>query len=40
MLLDGDVLSGYVTTGFTTERSYGNWSSYIRVERGEPESSR
>jgi hypothetical protein len=40
MLLDGDVLSGYVSTGFTTERSYGNWSSYIRVERGEPKSSR
>jgi CubicO group peptidase (beta-lactamase class C family) len=40
MLLDGDVLSGYVTTGFTTDRSYGNLSSYVRLERSGPESSR
>jgi CubicO group peptidase (beta-lactamase class C family) len=33
MLLDGDRLSGYVNTQFTTDRSYGNLSSYIRVER-------
>ncbi len=33
LLLDGDRLSGYVTTGFTTDRSYGNASSYIRLER-------
>jgi CubicO group peptidase (beta-lactamase class C family) len=40
MLLDGDVLSGFVTTGFTTDRSYGNWSSYIRLVRGGSESAR
>ena len=34
ILLDGNRLSGYVTTGFTTRRSYGNFSSYIRLERG------
>jgi hypothetical protein len=39
MLLDGDLLSGYVATGFTTDRSYGNLSSYIRLERDRPESS-
>jgi len=33
LLLDGDRLSGYVNTGFTTDRSYGNLSSYIRLER-------
>ena len=40
MLLNGDLLSGYVTTGFTTDRSYGNASSYIRLERNAPGSSR
>ena len=33
LLLDGDVLSGYVTTEFTTDRSYGNFSSYIRLQK-------
>ncbi|MGD2121963.1 MAG: serine hydrolase domain-containing protein [Gemmatimonadota bacterium] len=33
MFLEGDVLSGYVNTQFTANRSYGNFSSYIRVER-------
>jgi len=33
LLLNGDVLSGYVTTSFTTSRSYGNNSSYMRLER-------
>ncbi|MGW8264976.1 MAG: serine hydrolase domain-containing protein [Longimicrobiales bacterium] len=37
LLLDGEVLSGYVSTSFTTERSYGNASSYIRLERSEGE---
>lgn len=34
--LDGDVLSGYVSTEFTTDRSYGNFSSYIRLQRTRP----
>jgi CubicO group peptidase (beta-lactamase class C family) len=33
LLLHGNRLSGYVNTQFTTSRSYGNFSSYIRVER-------
>jgi hypothetical protein len=33
LLLDGDLLSGYVTTAFTTNRSYGNASSYVKLER-------
>lgn len=33
--LDGDVLSGSMTTSFTTERSYGASSAYIRLERSE-----
>ena len=33
MLLDGTRLSGYVTTGFTTSRSYGNGSSYIWLDK-------
>jgi CubicO group peptidase (beta-lactamase class C family) len=33
LLLDGELLSGYVTTEFTTDRSYGNFSSYVRLER-------
>jgi hypothetical protein len=33
LFLDGDLLSGYVNTQFTTSRSYGNLSSYISVER-------
>lgn len=37
LFLDGEMLSGYVTTSFTTERSYGNASSYIRLERLEGE---
>jgi hypothetical protein len=35
LLLDGDRLSGHVSTGFTTGRSYGNFSSYIGLERTE-----
>ena len=38
MLIDGNRLSGYVTTGFTTDRSYGSQSSYIRLERTGPGS--
>ncbi|MFC1660582.1 serine hydrolase domain-containing protein [Gemmatimonadota bacterium] len=33
LFLDGGRLSGYVTPGFTTDRSYGNGSSYIRLEK-------
>jgi hypothetical protein len=33
MLLNADLLSGYVNTSFSTARSYGNFSSYIRLER-------
>ncbi len=33
MRLRGDLLSGYVTPGYTTDRSYGNPSSYIRLEK-------
>lgn len=33
LLLDGDVLSGYVTTAFTADRSCGNFSSCIRLHR-------
>lgn len=33
LLLDGDVLCGYVTTAFTADRSYGNFSSYIRLQK-------
>jgi CubicO group peptidase (beta-lactamase class C family) len=33
LFLDGSHLTGYVTTGFTTDRSYGNGSSYIRLEK-------
>jgi hypothetical protein len=33
LFLDGDRLSGYVSTSFTTDRSYGNGSSYIWLER-------
>jgi len=33
MLLNANVLSGYVNTNFSTDRSYGNFSSYIRLER-------
>jgi len=40
MWLAGEVLSGYVTTAFTTERSYGNGSSYIRLERANQATSR
>jgi len=32
VLLDGNRLSDYLTTGFTTRRSYGNFSSYIVLE--------
>jgi hypothetical protein len=39
LLLDGDVLSGYVTTEFTTDRSYGNFSSWIRLRRASPARS-
>jgi CubicO group peptidase (beta-lactamase class C family) len=35
LLLDGELLSGYVYTQFTTHRSYGNFSSYIRLKRAE-----
>jgi CubicO group peptidase (beta-lactamase class C family) len=31
LLLEGTVLSGFVTTAFTTERSYGNLPSYMRL---------
>lgn len=33
LLLSGEMLSGYVNTSFTTSRSYGNFSSYLRLER-------
>jgi CubicO group peptidase (beta-lactamase class C family) len=33
LLLNGDTLSGYVNTEFTTDRSYGNLSSYLRLLR-------
>jgi CubicO group peptidase (beta-lactamase class C family) len=33
MKLKGDSLSGFVTTQFNTERSYGNFSSYIQVTK-------
>jgi CubicO group peptidase (beta-lactamase class C family) len=33
LLLSGGMMRGYVTTGFTTERSYGNFSSYLKLER-------
>ena len=33
LLLDGKRLSGYVSTEFTAARSYGNFSSYIRLEK-------
>jgi CubicO group peptidase (beta-lactamase class C family) len=36
LLLDGDRLSGYVSTSFTTDRSYGNGSSYLRLARQGP----
>ena len=36
MLLKGNVLSGYVTPEYTTDRSYGNPSSYIRLEKVGP----
>jgi CubicO group peptidase (beta-lactamase class C family) len=35
LLLDGERLSGFVTTQFTTDRSYGNGASYILLERVE-----
>ena len=35
LFLDGDRLSGYVSTSFTTDRSYGNGSSHIWLEREE-----
>lgn len=31
LLLEGTVLSGFVTTAFTTERPYGNLPSYMRL---------
>lgn len=36
LLLKGTILSGYVTPAYTTGRSYGNPSSYIRLEKAEP----
>jgi CubicO group peptidase (beta-lactamase class C family) len=33
LLLSGEMLSGYVTTSYNTDRSYGNFSSYLRLER-------
>lgn len=33
MKLKGNTLSGYVATRFNTERSYGSYSSYIRITR-------
>jgi CubicO group peptidase (beta-lactamase class C family) len=33
MKLNGDVLSGYISTRFKTERSYGTFSSYIKLIR-------
>ena len=36
LLLSGTRLSGYVSTEFTGGRSYGNYSSYIRLEKTQP----
>jgi CubicO group peptidase (beta-lactamase class C family) len=33
LLLSGDTLSGYVNTSYTTDRSYGNFSSYLKLVR-------
>jgi hypothetical protein len=33
LLLRGDQLTGFLTTSFTADRSYGNASSYLRLER-------
>jgi len=33
LLLEGTRLSGYVTTEFTAGRSYGNYSSYLRLDK-------
>jgi len=33
LLLSEEMLSGYVNTSFTTGRSYGNFSSYLKLER-------
>ncbi|MFB3853547.1 MAG: serine hydrolase domain-containing protein [Vicinamibacterales bacterium] len=33
LLLDGKRLSGYASTEFTAGRSYGNFSSYVRLEK-------
>ncbi len=38
LLLDGRKLSGYASTEFTADRSYGNFSSYIRLEK-QPQTS-
>lgn len=33
LLLDGKSMRGYVSTSFTAARSYGNFSSYVRLEK-------
>ena len=37
LLLSGEMLSGYVNTSYTTERSYGDFSSYLKLVRRVPE---